>query len=227
MHPIRERWAYSQTPRAPGVVGSFTCPSRSAPSRRDIRIRQHFMEGSFAPSYAFWPKASALAWTMACTDPRLSDRHRTECRTAHRPCLVKAKNRFGFGRFQKNKVRYSLTSTPFGAHSIFLYKLPPTTRLLVLNWPIGIISLKKSLLGNNPLRHVMESAGAGRRSASGTLRATAGELLQPDTTARRFRRQRLHRALERPMHGRLERRHNPHRRPFRDPDRRFGAHRAS
>ena len=32
MHPIRERWAYSQTPRAPGVVGSFTCPSSQCAS---------------------------------------------------------------------------------------------------------------------------------------------------------------------------------------------------
>jgi hypothetical protein len=52
-------------------------------------------------------------------DPRLSDCHRTECRTAYRPFPAKAKNRFGVARFQRNKPRSLLRSMPFGARSIF------------------------------------------------------------------------------------------------------------
>ena len=73
------------------------------------------------------------------------------------------------------------------------------------------------------LRRVVESAGTGRRSAPGTLCATAGELFESVATARCFRRERVYRALEHQMHNGLERRHDPHRRSVGNLDRCFGA----
>src|SRR5688572_30355404 len=103
MHSIRERWAHSQTPRASGVVGSFTCAGSQCASATGYQDSSAFHGGLFCLSHAVWSQASTLAWAMACTDPRLSDRHRTECRTAYRPWLAKAKNRLGVIDFKETK----------------------------------------------------------------------------------------------------------------------------
>lgn len=119
------------------LLDRLRAQARSAPARRDIRIRQHFMEGSFAQATRFGLKRARWRglWRVQIQDYLIAI-----VQTAHRPCPAKAKNRFGVGRFQRNEVRWSLRPSRFGARSIFSRQLLPTTGLFVLNWPIGIIS---------------------------------------------------------------------------------------
>ena len=53
MHPVRERRATPKRHERQELLDRLRAQARSAAARRDIRIRQHFMEGSFAQATRF------------------------------------------------------------------------------------------------------------------------------------------------------------------------------